>query len=348
MNHSIVIRNVSVMMAYAFQTIRHSIIREVSAEDFDHLHDLLAEILAQGVGAQVKRGLHRDYIPRAEELSTVRGQIKVAQTLNAHSLTRGRLVCEFDEYDINTPHNQAVKSAMRLLIRNGTMKDERRLRLQKLLPFLVEVDDIAPNLIRWETLIYHRTNAEYRLLLGTCELIIRGLLPTDMHGSDALSDWLSDEEMSRLYERFLLEYYRFHHPELNPGAPYVSWDFDPALSTGTEQLPAMKTDLTLRQGSKTLIIDAKYYGDTLQTGRWGKKTVHSSNLYQILSYIKNADNQQDGSVSGLLLYAATRAPGQPSLDIVVQGNRIGAQALDLSRPWAEINNALEGIIDWIK
>src|SRR3954463_9768564 len=66
-DRSIAIRNVYVMMAYAFRSIRSAEAERIAAERFNHLHDLLAEILVRGVGAQVKRGIHRDYLHRSDE-----------------------------------------------------------------------------------------------------------------------------------------------------------------------------------------------------------------------------------------------------------------------------------------
>lgn len=106
----------------------------------------------------------------------------------------------------------------------------------------------------------------------------------------------------------------------------------------------MRTDVTLRRGEHTLIIDAKYYSQSMQTGPWGKATVHSANLYQVLAYVKNEDTRRDGSVSGLLLYARTDAAEQPDLDVVVQSNRIGARTLDLNQPWEHLSAHLEGIV----
>ena len=95
-DRSIVIHNVYVMLAYAFRAVRTRNIERLDSEEFEHLHDLLAEILVQGVGAQIKRGLFHDYVPRTEELLTVRGQIALGQTLKSQSRSRGRVVCNFD------------------------------------------------------------------------------------------------------------------------------------------------------------------------------------------------------------------------------------------------------------
>lgn len=343
----IAIRNVYVMMAYAFRAIRGEGREQITSERFDHLHDLFAEIMARGVGAQVKRGLHRDYLARTEELGTVRGRIDVSRTVGTRSITRGRLVCEFDEYEPDTPHNRVLKSVIVLLLRHGDVDARRKDALRRVLPYLEAVTLVAPGSIRWQDLTYHRANASYRLLLGACELVIKGLLPASGPGKHRLASWISDDAMSALYERFLREYYAFHHPELSPRSASVGWDYDEAGALGTEQLPAMRTDVTMRKGMRTLILDAKYYGNSMQTGAWGKPTVHSAHLYQVLSYVKNADLLRNGSVRGLLLYARTEAREQPNLEVVVQGNRIGARSVDLDRSWDELRAQLEAVVSWL-
>lgn len=259
----------------------------------------------------------------------------------------GRLVCEFDEYEPDTPHKRAVKSVIVLLIRNSDVGRARRDALRRLLPYLDSGASVAPTSIRWNALGYHRATANYRLLLGVCELVVRGLLPTQDSGTSRLRSWLTDDAMSSLYERFLREYYATHHPELSPMAAAVAWDFDKSAAVEVEQLHAMRTNVTLRRGARRLIIDAKYYGQPMQFGRWGKATVHSDHLYQVLAYAKNADVDHEGSISGLLLYARTNASAQPGLDVVIQGNRIGARTLDLSQPWEKLRDRLEYVVAWL-
>ncbi|MBH0054662.1 5-methylcytosine-specific restriction endonuclease system specificity protein McrC [Salinibacterium sp. SWN139] len=341
---SIGIRNIYVMMAYAFRTVDSSDTAPVLSEEFDHLHDLLAHILERGVATQIKRGLHRDYQSQIEEVAGVRGRIDMAQTVSTRSMTRGRLVCRFDEYDADTLHNQALKSVLLLLARHSEVSPDRRKAIRRLLPHLAEVTDVAPQSIRWNSLNFHRANAPYRLLLGVCELIVHGLLLTEHAGETKLATWFSTEEMSSLYERFLREYFLVHHPELSPSAPHISWDYADVDAIGTDQLPRMKTDLTLERDGHTLIVDAKFYDNTMQVAwKSNKPKVHSGHLYQILAYAKNQDVKQDGSVSALLLYARTAAVLQPDLDVLIQKTRISARTLDLSLPWEQVREQLEAV-----
>ncbi|WP_181272109.1 5-methylcytosine-specific restriction endonuclease system specificity protein McrC [Brevibacterium sediminis] len=346
-SNTILIRNVYVMMAYAFRALQNRGVASVESESFDHLHDLLAELLYRGVSTQIKRGLHHDYLPRTETLTTVRGRIDVSKTASTRSMLRGRLVCQFDEYLSDTPHNRALKSVVVLLIRRGEVQPIRRKALTDLLPHFVSVNEIRPTAIRWGDLSIHRANASYRMLLGVCELIVKGLLPTEDPGRSKLWSWLSDEAMDRLYERFILQYFKIHHPELAPHARQVPWAYDTLRSSGTGQLPVMQTDVMLTSGDAKLIIDAKCYGRSLQSGRGEKQTVHSHNLYQIATYVWNADVHRDGSVSGLLLYARTIHDEQPDVDIVIHGNRIGVQTLDLNLPWEELRDRLETLRNWL-
>ena len=346
-DRNVVIRNIHVMMAYAFRTVRGTGPAQIDAEPFEHLHDLFAEILVRGVAAQVKRGLHHDYLHHEERLAAVRGRIDIGRTAMARASAPGSAMCSFDEYEPDTAYNRALKSVLVLLLRHGEVTRPRKDAIRRVLMYLDAVTLVPVGSIRWKQLHHHRATATYRLLLGVCELVVRGLLPTEAPGSHRLTSWLSDETMSVLYERFLREYYAYHHPELHPAARNVEWDLGAWSGEDSAQLPAMRTDVTLQRGGRTLIIDAKYYQNPVQTGRFGKSTIRSDHLYQIFAYAKNADPRQRGDVSALLLYAQTDGSITPSLDVVVQGSRLGARALNLYKPWPKLKAELEGLLSWL-
>ena len=74
----------------------------------------------------------------------------------------------------------------------------------------------------------------------------------------------------------------------------------------------MQTDIFLRLKEKVLILDAKYYGRTMQE-HFDKYTLHSGNMYQIFTYVKNQDKDNTGNVAGILLYAKTDETITPCL-----------------------------------
>ena len=78
---SILIKNIYYMLSYAFQTLNKSEYEDVAVEEFEDMHNLLAAILAKGIGFQLKQGLYREYINRQENLSVMRGKINMPGTI---------------------------------------------------------------------------------------------------------------------------------------------------------------------------------------------------------------------------------------------------------------------------
>lgn len=338
------LQNIYHMLAYAFQTLQRQDYRDIAAEEFDNTADLLAEILARGVSLQLKRGLGREYVDREEALFSPRGKIELSESLKTRSILRRQLVCSYDEFSTDTRMNRILKATIVLLIRSDIDK-ARKKALRRLLPYFADVDDVDLPGEDWH-MHFDRNNQTYRMLMNVCWLVMKGLLQTQKDGSFRMVDFLDEQCMSHLYEKFILEYYRREHPELSTGASYISWALDDGFD---DMLPAMHTDITLKRGRIVLIIDAKYYSHTMQQ-QFDKLSVHSGNLYQIFTYVKNKEAELVGtpephSVSGMLLYAKTDEDVQPDGVYQMSGNQISVQTLDLDQPFETICSKLDGIAD---
>lgn len=336
----ILLGNVYVMLAYAFQSPHHIAQATSGAFEFNSTDDLFAHLIAQEANKQIKRGMHRDYFERTEEIPTVRGRINLASTLARRSPVRGRIVCEFEEYLPDTPHNRAVKAVVRLLLGRGSVGKQKRRALARLLPHFNGVADVRARDVRWRELRLHRTNASYRTLLAFCELAAEGLLLDDATGTTAHPE-LREKRMNDLFERFVREYFKVHHPEFSPRKAQIPWDL-----TGDKpaQLPKMECDVMLSGADRTLIIDTKFYSASMQLYNDTAKVI-SGNLHQITAYTRNAAASLEHPVSGLLVYAVTDEAVQPDLDTTIGGQRIGATALALTRPWPQLRWQLDGLLE---
>ena len=112
-------------------------------------------------------------------------------------------------------------------------------------------------------------------------------------------------------------------------------------------LPVMQTDLMLSREEKVLIIDAKYYEHTTRV-QYGKHKLHSDNLYQIFTYVKNKEYElkdQPHEIAGMLLYARTEEKIQPDQKYKMSGNWICVRTLDLNLDFTEIRKQLDGIVE---
>lgn len=336
------IQNIYHMLAYAFQTLQGQGYRDIAVEEFENTADLLAEILARGVSLQLKRGLGQEYVDYEEALSSPRGKIELSESLKTRSILRRQLVCSYDELSTDTRMNRILKATIALLVRSDIDRTRKK-ALRRLLPYFTDVDDVDLSSEDWH-MRFDRNNQTYRMLMNVCWLVVKGLLQTREDGSLRMMDFLDEQRMSHLYEKFILEYYRREHPKLSAGALYIDWALDDGFD---DMLPAMHTDITLEQGTTVLIIDAKYYSRTMQQ-QFDKRSVHSSNLYQIFTYVKNKEVELSSipkahSVSGMLLYAKTDEEIQPDGVYQMSGNQISVRTLDLNQPFEEIRSQLDGI-----
>lgn len=332
------------MLSYAFTVLNQGEYEDIAVEEFENIHNLFAAILSKGIGRQLKQGLYREYLNRKEDITVVRGKIDIAGTIKNQLARKRAVTCEYDELSENNLMNQIIKTAVMLLIGCKRVKQEYKDDLKKEMLFFSSIDTLDPSAIRWSSIRFQRNNSTYRMLIGLCQLIIEGMLLTTNSGEYRLRSFINERQMERLYEKFILEYYAKECPQVKAVASQIPWALDDGMS---KMLPVMQSDITLSKGSNVLIIDAKFYAHTTQE-RFDLHTIHSNNLYQIFTYVKNRDKEfgdKPHNVSGMLLYAATDEAIQPDSVYRMSGNKISVKTLDLNREFKEIAGQLNEIVE---
>jgi 5-methylcytosine-specific restriction enzyme subunit McrC len=338
----ILIQNIYYMLAYAFQELKQNNYEDIATEDFDNIHDLFAEILVRGISYQLKQGLHREYITHHDSLTTLKGKLDINGTIDNRMKRNQQLYCYHDELSENCVFNKIIKSTVNALIHHSEVKKERRAELKKVLPFFSNVDMLDMSSIKWTTFRFDRNTRTYQMLLYICYFISQSILLTTDAGKVKMKEF-TDEHMCRLYEKFILEYYRKHHSELHAEAGQIGWNINRELSDVC-RLPIMQTDVMLHFPSRTIIIDAKYYGKILDE-HFDKLSIHTNNWNQIQAYVYNFDKGHKGNVDGMLLYAKTQEQIVPDEKIVSNdGNVFYIKTLDLNQKFYMIEEQLEEII----
>lgn len=277
------IQNIYYMLSYAFQVLNEQGYKNIATEQFNNVAELCAAILSKGVSLQLKRGLEREYIEQTDALSSLRGRIEISESIKTRSMLKKQLICSYDDFSVNSYINRIIKTTMDLLL-HADISKSRKKELRKLLVFFGEVDLLDVHTINWNVK-YNRNNQTYRMLVSICYLVVKGLLQTNSDGTTRLMDFLDEQRMNRLYEKFILEYYAKECPQVRATASQIPWALDDGVNS---MLPVMQSDIMLTRGSEVLIIDAKYYTHTTQT-QYDVHTLHSANLYQIFTYVKNKD-----------------------------------------------------------
>lgn len=331
------IQNIYYMLSYAFQVLTEEGYKKISTEEFENVAELCAAILVKGLSSQIKRGLNKEYVQKSDSLSSLRGKIDISASIKDKSMLKKQLVCFYDDFSVNSYMNRIIKTTMNTLLRSN-ISVERKKEIRKLIIYFLDVELLNPETINWN-LQFNKNNKTYQMLIFVCYLILKGLLQTTSSGNVKIMTFLDEQRMYKLYEKFILEYYRKEHPELKVTASQIPWNIDDGY---IEMLPIMQSDIMLKKDDKTLIIDAKYYGQTIQK-RYNSNTLHSANLYQIYTYVKNLDRKSTGNVSGMILYAKTDELVFPNNSYIMDGNSISVKTLNLNCDFSEIKRQLDSI-----
>ncbi len=334
------IQNIYYMLSYAFQVLKGCGYEKCSTENFENTGELLTAILINGISVQLKRGLIKEYTEQEESTGRIRGKLNITSSIKKQSFQKRQMICQYDEASVDCPINQVIKATAFLLL-DTDISIKRKRELRKYMVYFSHVTLIDYKKIDWNFRRYHN-NQTYQMLIAVCYLIIKGLLQTQQHGTVSLRNFLDEQRMSRLYEKFILEYYKKEFPDLKTKASQIQWKLD---DNNDAMLPRMQTDILITDGKKSLIIDAKYYEKIIKIREDFKTpTFYSQNLYQIFTYVKNRDEKGDGSVAGLLLYAKTEEDGDLHYEYKMSGNTIGIQTLDLNQPFFKIAEQLDAIM----
>ncbi len=344
--NNISIENIYWMIAYAFRNIKDKNITQLSNEKFLNIYDLFSVMMSREINRQVKRGLNKEYIEKQEETSSIKGKIILNDLMRNQYKKSSKVSCKFDNYSVNSYLNRIIKTACLYLLRSNKIKDKNKaVHLKKSIVFFDEVEEINPLTIKWDLIRYNRFNNSYKMLINISYMIIEGLLMSKKNGQFEYREYIDDQKMHKLYEKFILEYYRYHYSNLNPSVPQVEWNLDEE-NEYLYLLPKMQTDITLYNKNRTLIIDAKYYNNMYQNNTmFDKETFRSNNLYQIYTYVKNEDKKNTGNVSGMLMYIKTDENEKQFVEYKMGNNKIIVCNLDLSNNFSNVEKQLNDIAD---
>jgi 5-methylcytosine-specific restriction enzyme subunit McrC len=242
-------------------------------------------------------------------------------------------MCEFDELSMNILPNQVLKTSLKNVIKLPTLDRKLRRDIQAVLYLLADVDTITIRKNTFSSIQLHLNSQYYLFLLNVCELLHQNLLIHEKTGEVKFKDFLRDErQMAKLFEEFIRNFFKIEVPEAKVFREDLHWQFS---GEALQFLPKMQTDISIKLPSnRKIIIDAKYYTETLQHF-YDVEKIHSRNLYQIFAYLKNQPNQQ---AEGILLYPTV----QKSISLVYtyEEHQIRVETLNLNQPWTEIRRDL--------
>ena len=349
--YGIPIRNLWYMLLYAWNETPHSPYwKMVDDEESPTLDALLASALAKMLQQRLRIGLGCTYMPEQRPLRGIRGRIHVSMSLKRRAFERGQTFCEFEEFSINAPKNQIIRSTLHYLAQMGEFGSENaqtatlRHRARWLVRALDGVDliELTPDVIFRQQVQRH--DHDYRIMLAICDFILRRRMPTEQAGQAFISRLERERYvLHRLYQDFVTNFYRHHLWSWTISREKV---LDWHDGGDNAYLPKMRPDLILEQlpDERMIVLDTKFTARSLIQNQWGKAMFDSSHLYQIYAYLKTQEHLTESKMgaTGILLYPAIRE--ELSEKIVLPRQSIRIECVNLAADWPDIEKRLLNLI----
>lgn len=345
--NNIPIKNIYYMLCYAWNIIDEINDIEFGDEKFENIYNLMAKILDYFLNKLIKRGFYKNYILIEEDLSMLKGKIDFSKSIKTNVINQKRLICQYDILSTNILFNQIIKSTLNKLINYKNIDGELKNKLIILNRYFIKIKDIKINNNTFKSLKYHRNNIHYKFIINICKLVYNNLILDKNYNENSGRFYIDKNEnktMHRIYEKFVLNYYKINYQNFTIKSQPIKWQIK---NDNFNFIPNMKTDITIYNKEKCLIIDTKYYKEILKEHK-GKKMIRPSHIYQIYAYMNNIKFK--GNIKGILLYAGTneiinKNYQKEKFDYKIQDKYFSVKILDLNKKWENIEKQLNEIVE---
>jgi 5-methylcytosine-specific restriction enzyme subunit McrC len=239
------------------------------------LLDVLARLFAKQTELVIRRGIHRAYVEREDNLRFVRGRIEPLSDLRTNHGLRHQIVCRYAELIADVPHNRILRAVTEQLLRYRYRLPGIRERLAWDAAHLAEVSLVPVSERDFPSLRYDRLNAHYRGVLALAHLIVRHLTFEFEAGRQPAPGFLVD--MDKIFQEFLT---RLVEEQARPMGLRLRDTSGLYLDQG--RAVPIEPDIVLTDGHGIRVaMDAKY-----------KRHDPQADVYQALAYAKGLGLQR--------------------------------------------------------
>jgi len=268
--------------AYGLRELKLFNIAEHTLAAFSFFDLLIYELYAEA-GDLLRRGIHKSYINKEEDLASPRGRIDINRLCSQGGLIRDKLPCRYFNRDENNILNRVLLAGMKLGIKLVS-DDELKVKLQRLCSIMEE--SIEPmNLSRSNLQLakdsVDRLTGRYSAVLEIINILYesQGIQLEDESRYISLKGYFFD--MNAFFETLvgrLLADYAAEYTVKDQFSLYNMFIYTPGFNPRRRNPPTPRPDFALmKKGRAVKLLDAKY------RDLW-KNSLPREMLYQLSIY----------------------------------------------------------------
>lgn len=167
------IENAWSMLRYLYFELANKKFDSLDISEIQTLDDLYALVLAKWCEVIAKDGLYKEYITvEDDELSSPRGQINFQATISQQTMTRGYVICSYDELSDDVFLNHVLKGTLQYFLYDPTIDKAVKLQVKKAMTLFNGIQYVDIEHVRWKDIKYNNQNIRYKHAVEVCKTLL--------------------------------------------------------------------------------------------------------------------------------------------------------------------------------
>ena len=244
-----------------------------------NLYELFINMYLQEVRQLVKRGIKSNYVGQEDNLRYYKGKLLVNQQVRANLAHKERFYVAYEEFHPNRAENRLVKATLAKLQKLTTSAENSK-EIRQLLTVFEMVDASVNYAKDFSQVVINRNTKDYEMLMQWSKVFLMNKSFTTFSGSTASRALLFP--MESVYESYVAQQMKkVMSPE---GWDVSSQDKGHYLFTEPRRQFALRPDIVMKRGERTVILDTKW--KSLVDNERVNYGISQADMYQMYAYSK--------------------------------------------------------------
>lgn len=250
-----------------------------------NLYEIFINMYIQEVRQLVKHGIRSNYVQQEDNQGYFKGKLLVNKHIKANLAHKERFYVLFDEFHPNGPENRLVKATLEKLQKlTGSTKNSKEIR--QLLTAFEAVDSSANYEKDFSKVVINRNTENYEILIKWSKVFLMNKSFTIFTGSTNSRALLFP--MESVYESYVAK--QMKKVFCPDGWDVHTQDRGHYLFIEPKKQFALRPDIVIRKGDKTVILDTKW--KRLYENERNNYGISQEDMYQMYAYSKKYETSE--------------------------------------------------------
>lgn len=250
-----------------------------------NLYEIFINMYIQEVRQLVKHGLKSAYVEMEDNLNYYKGKLLVGKHIRVNLPHKEKFYVGYEEFHQNRPENRLVKATLEKLQKLTTSAENSK-EIRQLLVSFEMVESSTAYEKDFAKAVINRNTKDYENLMKWSRVFLMNESFTTFSGSTTSRALLFP--MESVYESYVArEMKKVFIPE---GWDVSSQDKGQYLFVEPKRQFALRPDIVLRKGSRTIVLDTKW--KKLMNNEGKNYGISQPDMYQMYAYSKKYETSE--------------------------------------------------------